>query len=295
MTSAWQRRPAPAAGDIRLLALDIDDTLIGPSGALSPANLDAVKAARDAGFQVTLITGRRYRHSAERFARELGLEGPIGCHYGRATVLHPAGEFLSLHTLPEGVCRRLVAWARDRRLRMSLCAEEQFYFADPDPSGHRYSEMERRLPLAHWVQDLGHAVDRHPGQVVSVTVSGKDAGAVRELLASEVASGQVSVYHQWLSGRQQSLALVLAGREDKGEALRAICRRLGILPSQVLAMGDSEADVSMLQAARYGIAMPWADPEVVAAADAVAGGEPDEAVAYEIGRRLLGGRAGGAW
>jgi Cof subfamily protein (haloacid dehalogenase superfamily) len=288
LTTTWRPRAAPAAGEIRLLALDIDDTLIGPSGRLSPANVEAVRAARDAGVYVTLITGRRYRHSAERFARELAVDGPIGCHYGRATVMHPSGEFRRMHTLPAEVCRRVISFAAEHRLRATVCADEQLFFLDPDPSGRIYTEADRRLPSAHWVRDFESVVDENPGRVMSLTVSGTDAGCVRKLLAAEIAAGEVSVYHQWLVGRQQSLALVLAGRENKGAALRDICDLLGVSPEAAVAMGDSEADVPMLQAARYGIAMPWADPDIIAGADAVAGGEPDDAVAFEIGRLLLG-------
>lgn len=268
--------------DIRLLALDIDDTLIGPDGRLSEANVAAVEAARRAGVYVTLITGRRYRESAERFACELGVDGPIGCHYGRATVLHPAGDFVSRRVLDTDVCRRLMAFAREHDLLPSLCADEIFFF----PQGARGPAV-GSFPLAQWLDDLGQVVDERAGRIMSFSVSGTDAGQVRDLLAAEIAAGDVTVYHQWLTGRDQSLAVVLAGGDNKGTALVRICGLLGVQPAQAVAMGDSEADVSMMRAAGFGISMPWADQEVREAADWVAGGPPESAVAYEI-RRLLG-------
>src|SRR4030042_12565 len=113
---------------MRLLALDIDDTLTGTDGRISPRSLDAISRARAAGVAVTLITGRRYSASAELAARDLCLEGPIACHYGRAIVRHPEADFLSRPLLPRALCVRVLELAAERGLLPSLCADEVFYW-----------------------------------------------------------------------------------------------------------------------------------------------------------------------
>jgi hypothetical protein len=79
---------------------------------------------------------------------------------------------------------------------------------------------------------------------------------------------------------------VVASSADKGTALLDIARRLGIDPADTVSMGDAVPDIPLLKAAGTGIAMPWSTEEVRRAADAVAEGEPEDAVAREIYRRL---------
>jgi len=272
---------------IRLLALDIDDTLTGSDGRMSQANLEAVAWAAARGVAATLVTGRRYLNSAQRFAAALDLSGPIGCHYGRALVVHPDGEFLAQHHLPPDISARAVEIARRRNLGISLCADETLYFRERTSPASVVPDEWRALPRTKVVPDLDDVLVTHGERVMSLTLSGCTAADLRALFAADVELGRVSIYDQRATGRGESLVVMLAGGEDKGTALRQICSRLGIAPAEVVAMGDSEADVSLLLAAGYGIAMPWAADSVRSAADQIAQGSPDNAVAREV-YRLLG-------
>lgn len=286
LDTTFGRRPRP--DKVKMLALDIDDTLTGPDGRITAANLAAVQAAMQQGVLVTIVTGRRYRSSAQRFADDIGLQGPIGCHYGRALVNHPAGDFMRSHPVPERICRLVLEFAAQHRASPSLCADEVFYFG-------RFAQAEsvegRTFPLTKVVDNLMAVVDELGDRVMSLSISGPDAAAVQELLRGETAAGQVVVHSQRITGNAESLVVVLAGDSDKGTALVDLCGILGVDPAETVALGDSEADVPLLRAAGYGIAMPWAEVEVRAAADHVAVGGPTDATANEI-TSLLGLRQG---
>jgi len=273
------RAPRPLPERVGLLALDIDDTLTGPDGKISPANLAAVRRAMDLGIPVTVVTGRRYRSSAERFADDIGLRGPIGCHYGRALVQHPAGAFVRSHPVPEAVCRRIVSFAAAHRVSPSLCVDETFFF---DRSAQVQTVEGRMPPLIKVVDSLTSVLDDGGDRVMTISVSGPDAELVHALLAVETTSGQVTVHAQRVTGHTQSLIVVLAGSSDKGTALLDLCSLLGVDPREAVALGDSEADIPMLRAAACGIAMPWAEAQVRSAADRVAWGAPTDAAANEI-------------
>lgn len=262
----------------RLLALDIDDTLTGSDGKLSPANLAAVRRAMDQGILVTLITGRRYRQSAQRFAADIGLAGPIGCHYGRAIVLHPEERFLHQQHLPQDLCRQILAHSRQRDLHISLVADELIFL----PAEDEASIDEPRYPLTVWVDDFETVLEQRGDRVMSIGVSGAGAEGVRDVLADAVSVGRATVYSQRVTGQGRTFAVVLGGTHNKGTALLDICSRLGVPPAEVLAMGDSEADIPLLQSAGLGIAMPWADQKVREAADLVASGEANDAAARSI-------------
>lgn len=277
--NAWPQTKRQPPGRIRLLALDIDDTLTGPDGRISAANLAAVREAMARGLQVTVVTGRRYRSSAERFANDIGIRGPIGCHYGRALVTHPAGDFLRAHPLPEQVCRSVLEFAAGHRVSPSLCVDEIFFFDHTAPPD---SVEGRTFPMIEVVDDLRRVVDERGDRIMSLSISGPDAAAAGELLRPETAAGSVTVYSQRITGQDQALVVVLAGQSDKGTALEDLCAMLDVDPAEAVALGDSEADIPLLRNAGYGIAMPWAEPEVQTAADCVARGNTDDAAAREI-------------
>ncbi|MDP2873556.1 MAG: HAD-IIB family hydrolase [Bacillota bacterium] len=267
---------------VRLLALDIDDTITGPDGLIGAANREAIDAARKRGIEVTVVTGRRYLTSAQKLAAELGLDGLIGCHYGRALVEHPSGAFAARHCLAPVVCRRVLAYAREHGLLTSLCADEVFFFGvDTDTP-----TVEPSMPLAESVRDLGKVLDERGHRVMSMAVSGAGAEGLRDALADAVAARHVQVYNQRAARQGQVLAVVLDGSHDKGTALEEICRARGIPLSEVVAMGDSEADIPLLRTAGLGVAMPWADEHVRAAAGRVASGAWEDAVAGEIAAML---------
>jgi len=277
------RGPGPGF-HARLLALDIDDTLTGADGRISRRNIEAIEHAREQGIVVTLVTGRRYRGSAERAANDLGISGPIACHYGRALVEHPGGEFAALHLLDRAVCSRVLELAGERGLLPSLCSDEVFYWT---PEVWRGAGG-RTYPLTEVVEDLGAVLDRQGDRIVSMAVSGHGAGEARRLLQAEF-GGRVHVYSQPIAGDDRSIEVILSGAADKGTALVDVCRLLEIDPLQSLAVGDSEADIPLLRAAGCGVAMPWSSEQVRVAADVVAEGSPEEAAAAVIERLLEGG------
>jgi len=283
---------------MRLLALDIDHTLTGEGSWITEANLGAVAWARERGVRVTLITGRRYRDSAALYAEALGLSGPIGCHYGRRIVDHPSGKVLTNHPIPAEAADRLVAAAlRHPGAVVSAFLDDELVFEKlPSPS--------LAAVFAGYGQgDLRELIAARPRSVMSLNVSayGSEArpgeqernapenGAVESFAALARAdyARLVELYFFPLGGVDRGMVTAVSAEADKGTALLEIARRAGVDPADTVAMGDSEADIPMLRAAGVGVAMPWSPEEVRRAADMVAEGTPEDAVARAI-RALLG-------
>lgn len=117
----------------RLIALDIDDTLLGGDGEIGRANMEAIAATRAAGCEVTLATARSWR-ATRPFVEELALTAPLICLTGSA-VYSPVGEALRLVPLVAEEARLLAACAdregwsirlyyADGRIRHSHPAED---------------------------------------------------------------------------------------------------------------------------------------------------------------------------
>ena len=158
---AWRgsrRRPATGAEDlpsnlpprvepafpIRLLALDIDGTLVGDTLVIGPRTRRAVRAASARGVAVSLVTGRMVS-SAMRFARELELTAPIVGLPGRphprdpAARLHALGRLLVHTPLAAAVARDVLVWTREHGLDPHVNHLERFILRADDPRADDYS------------------------------------------------------------------------------------------------------------------------------------------------------------
>ena len=268
---------------IGLVALDIDGTLVGDDLNIGPDTRAAIRAARDQGVPVSLITGRMVS-SALRFARELELDAPIVGYQGALIREMPVGESrrpgrLLVHTpLRAEVAREVVLWSRAHGLDPHLNHLERFIVRADDPRADEYSVfMGSRPELA---VDLPNSI-RHA--VTKVMAAGEPplptevAGAARAHFAGRA---DVTVSHP------RFLEFVAPG-VSKGRAVRWLARRLGIRLGAVLAIGDQWNDIEMLAEVGHGTAMPTAPDEVQAAARYIAPPLAEEGVARMIEALVL--------
>jgi Cof subfamily protein (haloacid dehalogenase superfamily) len=268
---------------IRLLALDIDGTLVGDDLVIGPRTHAAVRAARDRGVHVSLVTGRMVA-SAMRFARELGLTGPVVGYQGGLIRAMPEEESrrlgrLLVHTpLPADVAREVVEWTRDLGLDPHVNHLERFLVRADDPRADEYSRfMGSRAEL---VEDLVASIS-HPVTKVLAVGEPPLPHEVAEL-ARERFSGiaDVTISHP------RFLEFVAPG-VSKGRAVRWLARRLGVSLAATMAIGDQWNDVEMLAEVGHGAAMPSAPPAVMAVARYVAPPVADEGVAHMIDALIL--------
>lgn len=273
--------PAPEL-PIRLIALDIDGTLIGDDHAIRDRTRAAVRAAMERDVAVSLITGRMVS-SALRFADELRLTGPIIGYQGGLIRAMPVDRRrlgrLLMHTPIDALTARdVVAWTRAHGLDPHVNHLERFILRADDPNADDYSAfMGARAEL---VPDLVEAI-RHP--VTKVLAVGEPplpvevAPAARDAFAGRAA---VTISHP------KFLEFVAPG-VSKGRAVRWLARRLGIPLAATLAIGDQWNDLEMLAEVGHGAAMPSAPPEVRAVARYVAPPLEDEGAAQLIEQLVL--------
>jgi hypothetical protein len=271
-------RMTPPILPIRLIALDIDGTIIGDDGVVGPRTRAAIAAAMDRGIAVSLVTGRMVS-SAMRFATELGLTEPVvGYQGGLIRAMPPTGSTrlgrLLWHTpLPADAARRIVAWARDQGLDPHLNHLERFILRADDPRADDYSAfMGARAEL---VPDLVTAI-RHPiTKVLAVGDPPMPAQTAARARAAFAGVADVTISHP------RFLEFVAPG-VSKGRAIRFLAHRRRIPLGQVLAIGDQWNDLEMIETAGHGTAMPTAPDRVRAAARYVAPPLEDEGAARMI-------------
>ena len=142
----------------RLLALDVDGTLLDPDGELRDAVRQAVIAARQAGLRVVLCTGRRFR-STRPVAQDLQLDGPVVVHNGALVKDVASAETLHCHPLPEPLCRRGLDVLR--RLAPPLIYLDTFHeevdiLTEPLETLHPFQQeyLQDNIPYCRFVDDL---------------------------------------------------------------------------------------------------------------------------------------------
>ena len=268
---------------IRLIALDIDGTLIGDDHDIGPRTLAAVAAATERGVAVSLVTGRMVS-SALRFARELGLTGPLVGYQGGLIRAMPdvdsrrLGKLL-LHTpIQPDVAREIVQWTRDHGLDPHVNHLERFILRADDPRADDYSAfMGARAEL---VPDLLEAITHPVTKVLAVGEPPAPDEAAPIARAHFAGRADVTISHP------RVLEFIAPG-VSKGRAVRWLARRLHIPLAATLAIGDQWNDLEMLAEVGHGAAMPSAPVEVRAVARYVAPPLEDEGAAQVIEQLVL--------
>lgn len=276
-------RPEPLF-PIRMLALDIDGTLVGDDLVIGERTKRAVRAAAAGGVSVSLVTGRMVS-SAVRFARELELTAPlVGYQGGLIRTMPQNGSRLGrllVHTpLAANIAREVVAWTHEQGLDPHINHLERFIIRADDPRADDYSAfMGARAELVH---DIAEAI-RHPvTKVMAVGEPPLPSEAARAARARFAGLADVTISHP------RFLEFVSPG-VSKGRAIRWLARRMGVPLGATLAIGDQWNDLEMLAEVGHGAAMPTAPVEVRAAARYVAPPLADEGVAQLIERLILAG------
>jgi len=261
----------------RLLALDVDGTLLTTAQTMSSRTRDALVDAEAAGWHIALITGRPLAH-AMPVVEELGLGEFVVAANGATVAEISSGAVLYQASLPG----ELVVEA----IRRSRLAVPALGLAVSTPG--RFVQEPGFDILAPLSKADGDVVDdacpRADEVVHSVVlfVDGMDALALRDAVAAVVPDG-VAVSPSGLPG---SVELTAPG-VHKGSGVIHLSARLGVQQDDVVAFGDGLNDHEMLAWAGLGVAMGNASAETKAMADEVTTSNDEDGVALVV-ERLVG-------
>jgi Cof subfamily protein (haloacid dehalogenase superfamily) len=267
----------------RLIATDLDGTLLRGDGTVSARTLAALAAARAAGLIDVLVSGRPPR-TLRPVAERVGATGLAVCCNG-AIVYDLAGAAIVHHaTMPAEVAQALVAALLRAAPGVCFAVERGLEFGcEPAWLAHRPLRRDpvpwQAAALALCAEPLTKLIALHP------------ALSVEELhqITTAHADGQVTVTYSGAG----FLEIAAAG-VDKASALRWLCDRHGIAPAEVIAFGDMPNDLAMLRWAGRAVAVANAHPAVLAAAHEVTRASDEDGVAVVLERLLAPSSAGDA-
>lgn len=243
---------------VKMVATDLDGTLLRPDGTVSERTVQAVRAARQAGVHVVPVTGRPPRVTWD-IVQEAGL-GPLGvCSNGAALVDIAAGEVLETVTIAADVAAGLVEMLRGQLPDAIFALEDMGCFTyEPGflDTEWKWENFDERLEE---VNDITQAIS----PACTKLILRRPGSTAREVIA-KLESSVSEKGHITSSG----LDWVEIGAPgiSKAYALERVCQRLGVGVSEVLAVGDNHNDLTVLAWAGRSAAPANAIAEVLATA-----------------------------
>jgi Cof subfamily protein (haloacid dehalogenase superfamily) len=265
---------------IRLVASDLDGTLLRPDETVSERTRRAVAAARDAGITVVLVSGRPPRTMGP-LAERVGVGGIAICANGAVVWDLDSGTMVDSSPLAAEVATRLVHALRQAVPGALFAVELE------DGFGREPGWSDALQPVRPDVLEAD-ALELITGPVTKLLVRHPelDFAEVAERARRAVGDDAVAT---WAGLRMVEIS---AAGVTKAFALERLCRRLGIAAAEVVAVGDMPNDLAMLAWAGTGVAVANATPEVLEAADEVTAANTDDGVALLLERILAvnGGR-----
>lgn len=258
----------------RLIASDLDGTLLRSDGTVSQRTKDAIRAAENAGFAFAFVTARPPRY-IQGIAEAVGLTGAVVCSNG--AILYDIGrrEVLHREALALEIARDVVGKLRASLPALSFAAEhghglayDPRFPAFPEDPAPRVAEIE-----AFFDENLVKLLLHHPDH---------DEEVLTELVRAAI-GGRGQVNH---SGGPKIIEIAATG-VSKATGLTRLCKDLEIDRAEVIAFGDMPNDLPMLRFAGRAVAVANAHPDVLAAADEVTASNDEDGVARRI-EALLG-------
>jgi Cof subfamily protein (haloacid dehalogenase superfamily) len=275
---------------VRLLATDIDGTLLNPQFQISERDLEALRRAHDAGIEIVLVTGRRHTFALP-IARQLGFDLWLISSNGAVT-RSLSGETFHRDLMPAETCRRLCGAMQEFRGNTVLTFDSETKGAivverldEMGPSIRRW--LEKNMEFIEFVVPIEKALVSNPVQAMFCGTMARMNEALRALDSAGM-DGRITVLRTEYPARDLSMIDVLNAGCSKGHALERWAAHRGYHSEEVMAIGDNHNDVEMLEFAGHPVIMGNACEELRGRGWSVTRGNDDCGVAAAV--ELIVGR-----
>jgi Cof subfamily protein (haloacid dehalogenase superfamily) len=251
---------------IRLLATDIDGTLLNPQFQISEGDMSALRRAHAAGVEIVLVTGRRHSFALP-IAKQLGFDLWLISSNGAVT-RSLSGETFHRDLMPAQTCLRLCGAMQEFRGNTVLTFDTEQKGAivlerldEIGPSIRRWVEI--NMEFIEFVVPIERALVKDPVQAMFCGTMVRMNTALQALERAGL-NGEITVLRTAYPARDLSMVDVLNAGCSKGHALERWAVHRGIAREQVMAVGDNHNDVEMLEFAGHPVIMGNACDELLA-------------------------------
>jgi Cof subfamily protein (haloacid dehalogenase superfamily) len=259
----------------RLIALDVDGTLLNDHHEVTPRVRKAVRAAAAQGVEIVLCTGRGST-SALSVLEELGLQGTMITHNGASVIDSSTQEILDSTAISPEHARRYASYCREQGIHFDMNTAFDLFV---EGMAEQTAEMYRRLMASPIMR---HEYEGFPDNMVKMSIY-----APKETL-DKVEAEWKDWHHELQAVRSGNNFIdVQHLHADKGKALEKLASLRALPREQIMAIGNYYNDIGMIAYAGWGVAMDNSPPEVKAEADEVTVSNNEDGVALVLEQRVL--------
>ncbi|MDR2614288.1 MAG: Cof-type HAD-IIB family hydrolase [Candidatus Accumulibacter sp.] len=268
----------------RLVALDLDGTLLDSSLRIRRQNVDALRRVGEEGVRAMIVTGRHHT-AVQAYWWELGLDLPAICCNGGYVYDFRAGRALAGDPFTRAEAREVLGLIRAHPVDAMLYTDEAMTYEN---------EMPHLAATRQWAATLPEPVRPRLTRVASLDRVIDEAGILWKFLVASEDPASLEAFARaagahGFEGVRSSRTRVDVARagNSKGRRLAELLARWDIPLGAVIAFGDQDNDKDMLELAGLGVAMGNSRPDVCACADWVTGTNDSDAIADVLLRFVL--------
>ena len=263
---------------IRLIAFDMDDTLLRDDRTIGERTLRALRAAHEQGVKIIPATGRG-KHSMWNFVQQMGVADVAICTNG-AQVYDAAGRPVMEHPVPLETALRVARFAKENGWYLQGYSENDYFFDHETDETRLYARLANHMGQA--VGDLEKYMTEPPFKLLFVQTDPEKMQRLKDtaipLFGKEMCLFVSKPFYLEFFNSQVS----------KAAAIDRIGELYGFTPDQTIAIGDGFNDLSMIQHAALGAAMANAPEGVKEYADYItARTNNEDGVAEVLGKYIL--------
>lgn len=263
--------------NIKLLALDLDDTLLNRELKISPQDFQAIMAAKDAGVKVAIATGRMYR-SALPYAVELDLELPLVTYHGALVKEMNNGQTISHQAVPLELALEIAQESESLGYHLNAYINDEVLVKEVTPEGLYYERI-ANVPMRA-VGSLTKALKSGPTKLLLINQE--------EKLVPLLEKWQAKFADQlFITKSKPKFLEITAAGVHKGYGVELVASSLGISSKEVMVVGDSFNDIAMFEFAGISVAMGNSKEQVQAKAHYVTDTNQNSGVAKAIYKYIL--------
>ncbi|BES65752.1 Cof-type HAD-IIB family hydrolase [Gottschalkiaceae bacterium SANA] len=261
----------------KLLAVDLDGTLLNEEHEVSEANLTAIRSYQNRGGLVVIATGRNFQ-AASIYAKKISPNLPMICFNGAYVYDPKISGFSSRRFLSHEKIEQIISIAETNDVLYRYYDQDTIYATEGMREALSKYEGGFGVKLCFLTDEaLGRYYreqDLEVPKLVFHSHKPEQLNAVREALEE---AGGFALAQSW-----EGVLEVMADQVNKGSALQLVCDELEISMEETIAVGDQENDMTMIQLAGLGIAMGNGAPALKKCADAVTVTNGESAIAHVI-------------
>ncbi len=266
--------------DYRVIALDLDGTLLTPEKTILPASLTALQNARKSGAKVVIVTGRHHV-AIHPFYQALALDTPAICCNGALLYDYQEKKVLASDPLQPEQANRLIDLLDSHNVHGLMYADDVMIYQEV--TGHitrtenwAKSLPESQRPTFRQVKSFREAA-HEVGSIWKFALTDTDIEKLQNF--TQIVEREMGIACEWSWHDQVDVA---QSGNSKGKRLAQWVESQGLSMSQVIAFGDNFNDLSMLKSAGLGVAMGNAADEIKACADLVIGSNTESGIAEVV-------------